>query len=503
VADVEYRVTQVSEDYCWNSCGEAEGSGDWTSYGSPFTIGEESCHLIEIAAVDNVGKKSYHRQCVFVDNTDPTAWKAVGEPKFPAPDMQDVYYISGQTPITMYCEDMGDHLVNHVSLWYRYRFSDDCDALGEEEWTGWIDPAGTVVNKTIFFPQDSCHELEYYCVDILGNEGEHLFEIDIVDSQAPVITKEMVGPWYGDCPPEECGDECYVDTATSIYINAIDPEPHPADNVLCDWWYYVNDGERQDGGYNIVPPFTVDFPEECYHNLYVECWDALGNTALDVESFIVDKSPPVIEKLYGEPYFGNDYEYITSDTPIYINVWDPEPHPSGLDYAEYRISLVEDEYCYEACGEADGYGDWMPLPEGPVYIGEDSCHLIEIYAVDNVEKESYHRQCVFVDNQGPDPVKTVGEKKAVWDGLDAYYYDLAEFCAIEGNCWRVTTTTPINLDCEDPDPHPVGHESVCFHLELDGDDYTGNYCDWYGGLMDEGYCCFKGTKEEFYFMEES
>ena len=40
-----------------------------------------------------------------------------------------------------------------------------------------------------------------------------------------------------------------------------------------------------------------------------------------------------------------------------------------------------------------------------IEFAEDSCHQIEIVATDNVEKQTVHRQCVFVDNKAPEPVK--------------------------------------------------------------------------------------------------
>ena len=155
--------------------------------------------------------------------------------------------------------------------------------------------------------------------------------------------------------------------------------------------------------------------------------------------------------------------------------------------------------------DAEGDGDWET---GSSYfefnIDEESCHLIEVWAIDNVEKESYHRQCVFVDTTGPDPIKEVGELKYEWDGTDAVFYDIVEFCATPGNCWKVTMTTPITMECVDPDPHPVDHETLCFKVEFDADDATERYCEWYGDWMEEdGYCCIEGDIiEEFYFLEE-
>jgi hypothetical protein len=496
----------------WEDCVEDcahEGCGVdplWQLWDGNPIYKDESCHVLQWFSVDYLNNiEDFNVNCFFVDDTAPEVWKIVGEPQV---FKNDNYYISGETPITMYCEDIGPHPVDHVSLWYRYRISEDCENWGEWEdpatycsgdYEGdWCDPANPYqVEKTIYFPEDCCHELEYYCVDGLGHETEHYFEIDIVDSQPPVIETEIIGPWYWD------GEDMYIDGVTEIYVEAWDPDPHPVNDVVCDWYYYVNGEGPIYGGVELTPPFYVSFPEECYHELYIECWDALGNYASVYEEYLVDKTPPWINKSYGEPYFENDYEYINSETLVHIDAGDDGQHPSGLAELWYSVSLVDDVYCYEACRDAPSGDNWVEY-EGPFTIPEDSCHLIEIWAIDNVDKENYHRQCVFVDNQGPDPIKTVGEPKLEWDGLDAYYYDLDEFCATPGNCWKITTTTPIKMECEDPDPHPVDHEYVCFKVELDADDYTSNYCDYYQGSMgDDGYCCVDDMVEVFYFYEES
>jgi len=52
----------------------------------------------------------------------------------------NVTYISKTTPITIKCTDALPHPVDHSSLFYRYRISDDCKNWGS--WTNWTDPAG-------------------------------------------------------------------------------------------------------------------------------------------------------------------------------------------------------------------------------------------------------------------------------------------------------------------------------------------------------------------------
>ena len=541
VKETKYRVTLLGSNEACESdarCQEIQTDGGaWTPYTVPFTIGEPSCHLIEYYSVDNVNKiEVTKKQCVFVENTAPTILeKLVGEPKVLK---DDKVYISGLTPITMRCEDQGDHPVNHVSIWYRYRVSDDCatwggwitDGCSGEVVDGWCDPTGE--EKVIYFPQDSCHELEYYCVDALGHETAHEFEIDVVDNQAPEITKTIVGPQQGDCPPEE-GEDCYIDGITVIHVEVVDPEPHPVDEVVCEWDYEVTDGNKIGQGQSgLGTSFDINFQEESTHVLTIRCEDALHNVVEDVETFIVDKTPPEIHKKYSWRHHYDEeicvewekpcwwcseecvewktVEWISSDTKITITVDDAGPHKTGINESKYRYDIVDDDYCWGLldCQEATTNETWTVMSDPTheeFYIAEDSCHLIEILSTDNVEKSSTHKQCVFVDNRGPDTVKKIGEPKDEWypgqpgEPKSYFYPEETAHCWDETNesieCWEATTVTPIKMECDDSwdgdDTHPVGEKKLCFKVDVDAEDKTLKYCMEYGGWYNlfGGECC--------------
>lgn len=442
-------------------------------------------------------------------------------------NLQCDYYITQETNISISCEDGGVHPVDHSSLHWRYN-------INGLNWTDWM-----VVEEgelTFTFPEDSEHTVEYYCVDVLGNEEEHNFEIDIVDTMPPVINKTMNGPYFGQCPPRPDSDDvCYVDTATSIHVDVVDSEPHPVGGVECSYSYEVIDercvdsvqdscGGHGGGADGLIPPFDIKFPEESKHDLWITCTDALGNVVEDHETFVVDKSVPIIEKYFEGPYYsekteGGLVEWVNFETLVFANAYDPEPHPSGLNRTEYRVTLVDDFNCrnQDLCAGQNGTGNWDDYTEDGFSIREESCHLIEIKATDNVEKSATHKQCVFVDNTSPTSTKTVGEPKTPWDGSGVEYYtpewgyDLVEFCATSGNCWKTTLFTPISLTCGDPVPHPVNHEKVYFKIESDRDDITEDYCPRYNGtLVDievEGknvtYCKVNSQIQNFRFTETS
>ena len=79
--------------------------------------------------------------------------------------------------------------------------------------------------------------------------------------------------------------------------------------------------------------------------------------------------------------------------------------------------------------------------------------------------EDTKKQCVFVENKAPTPIKTVGDPKKVCEGAECDEWD-----------YKITTMTPIKLSCNDPDPHPVGNSEV--HWRIWWDYYTGEWSEW-------------------------
>ncbi len=649
-------------------------------------------------------------QCLIEDEGLPECWW-----------VRDDNFQEG-TPILLDCDDSWNGTADHPvdQEWGCFRVSFDEEPWLTEEYCQEASDAGRTVKMPateddwcciyfgeeepyIFsFHEDSVHDLEFYCVDHLKNKGPLDFEWFRVDSTAPNVTKVLSEPYYGECPPEpDSEDECYVDTATEITLDIEDGGPICAvGDVECRWRYRVMPGLENgfeplkvtptlwSQWFNYTEEEPIIFPEECYHELQIECWDALGNMWTDEEYFIVDKTPPEITKEYGEPkhkgygpgeeetetrtmgskgwggnyfdftevwecegddYFGwnpikvdriyhencdtefvieaptsgienapgnfwveidvdnsgdkspGDWQFswhedetervptdshwgyryikpdsswsdwqeplpdwlefsksgetfhvmvdsdylgnkngmkddcglgygfalfmvipdegfpqgvcdpgnswpgeaviipvqsdgyfvegilgspiwwINSNTLINVSAVDPEPHPSGLKELNYRFDMVDDRYCNGTwdCEDAEvEEGVSWKTYTGEFNIPEESCHLIEINAKDNVDKESYHKQCVFVDTSDPVTNKTVGIPKSPWDGMGAYegeYQEAEDYCTAPGLCWRITEMTPIFLNCEDPDPHPSNHAQIYYRTWWDN---TGNWTDW-------------------------
>ncbi len=590
--NVKYKVTLVGNDACMseNVCELTEGSGEFIPINGGevrFPILEDSCHLIEIEAEDNVGKKSAHKQCVFVDNQKPLIEREIIGPKIGdcAQGHIDDCYIDGVTTIEVTVTDPEPHPVNGVTCEWDY------DVLGGEK-TGTGD-SGLTSPFIISFPEESEHLLTIICRDDLGNEVVY-DETLLVDKTAPGINKYYGQPrYYSDIANDNLcykdGDNrwnCYESLAPAL--SDIGYTELPRGNIMystegplleisvqmsglkanTDYQLTLNGrdgndgnselgnncdnpngpkagyvhawecgtwagGTGQEGFWNFDMTATSDNEGNYESTYYLEMPDGhygIGPTHNFGVGFIVKEAadvpggsnyPPILMEYSGLDWMVGPYSYpmwINSNTPIFGEVTDDGPHKSGVSVVKYRTTRVDDEYCWNDddnydCEDAVVDGDWTTVDSNDYdlfefNIDEDSCHLIEIYAEDNVEKNDLHKQCVFVDNLPPTPVKTVGEPRDIWNGLDAKFYELDDFCLIENNCWKVTMDTPISMSCEDSEPHPVGNERVCFNVELDGDDWTGGvngYCNEYNGVMnDEGYCCFdRSVGEDFRFLESS
>lgn len=422
-----------------------------------ITLTEDSYHLVEFWATDGCSLSTEHYfELDIVDNQAPEIIKTITGPQLDG-EAPIHKYLTSESVISLECSDVEPHPVGGEQLvWAMYWSYNDLN-----NWQ--FINSGTDMDgyKEFTDLSDSYHRFVYYCVDALGNTGQDQTEIDAVDNTPPVTTENITGPVYFD------GYNTYLDAATRIHLTCNDPEPHPVGGETIYYRYFL------DG--NMVINWTqytgeFGFPEESEHELQYYCVDALNNKeTTHIETYLVDHTPPITDSSFGTPYYTNGVsEWINFQTPITLTASEPDaPCQSGFKETWYKDVIVDNSYCADPATYCQPVGEdvgtWQLYTE-PIYKTEESCHILQYYSVDNVDKtEEMNYRCFYVQNSTPESWKEVGDPKVPYgDPADGNFY--------------VTQNTPISLFCEETGPHPTGNYTIWYawFLNTPGGDADGD-----------------------------
>ena len=449
----------------WNDAWTLGDEVDVDGSSTEFYYQEDSFHRLNWYCVDALGNtESTNVELDIVDTQAPNLTKTVGEPKIACEDVEvgqltqiqissDVsaqchstscYYVNQSTPITFDCNDLGPHPVGNVTIEYKMRWKENPD----DDWDSWSSWTSVNENTTSFnFSEDSMHQVGYRCTDALGNFVGDIYETDVVDTQAPTSDYEYTGPLYYN------GTDNFIDNASRLVLTCSDNDPHPvgADYIM---YKYTVDGELEQDWINYTQGEDgIHFPKESHHELEYYCVDRLGNVESEnYVDFYVDHSKPYTNLDFATPYFTDGTsEWITQNTAITLIASDDyqKDHDSGVNKTYYRYSVVDNDFCYgnytldpdSSSVESNDGSSWN-LYEGEFTIDEDSCHKIEYYSVDNVEKtEELNTKYVFVDTHAPDTTKVLSEYYTKDIPTNPTPYTPAEdqgyYVWKDGNTWKV------------------------------------------------------------------
>jgi len=539
----------------------------WMTYSSPFSFPEDSNHVLEYRCFDNVGKVDTESKDFIVDSQAPEITKEVIGPQYGncPPEENQISFLyddlfegvddsSGwsTTSSTVDLDTPTASILSGNGLVTGYQNGGEGDLThrgtrGLGVYPGELDEVDEPERIEIEF--DDAYYLNYIELRSLfadeskcGDEGayiEYYLDGDLVASENPIgVQSGGNGVWSKSydtaiiadkiifyAEDDGCSEfavarigleDCHIDGVTEIHVTATDPDPHPVDDVQCEWRYRVIELDGFTCWNNVFP---IQFPEECTHELQIRCWDALGNgwddQYWDYETFYVDSSAPYTEKWYEGPQHSEQGypKWINGVTTVHLDAGD-NPEESicavGVETTYWRNTLVDDVYCMSeasGCSVAQGSGEWN-IYEGPFPKEEESCHLIEYYSVDLLgNTETVNKQCVFVDLTPPEPIKEVGEPSHDCHG----FWELITGKCEENWDWIITMNTSITISCEDQEPHPSGVKEICYRIELDGDAVfqQGNGYQCSGDIteyQEETWCCVPvGDNEEvpIWFYEPS
>ena len=173
--------------------------------------------------------------------------------------------------------------------------------------------------------------------------------------------------------------------------------------------------------FTVTPDFRLEasIPYDKEHWFVIRAVDKANNENSSFMVVFVDNTPPVITKAIGSPSYGS---YITSSTPIWINVTDAGLCPVGLFTIHYII-----------WNETGIYNEGTSHENVTIYIGEECEHTIEYWVEDALGNTAETQNItLYVDNIPPFVSLLVGQPKYT-----------------ANNKTYVTTSTPFNITAKD------------------------------------------------------
>lgn len=388
-------------------------------------------------------------------------------------------------------EYAGD-VVIHYKVWYRYNETDD--------WV--INQEGTsdLGEVTFILEEDSYHLIEYWSVDGCSWEEEHHFELDIVDTKAPISTKELIGDEVVACSQEDIEmygiEDCaYITKDVTVSLSCADQEPHPVG--VSNFYYRIDWKENFEDDFINGTVVEVDgtktrfnYQEDSFHRLTWWCQDKLGNVEeKHVELDLVDTRAPELLKTIGMPKIScedvivppsfaaaagaecfdeqcvipEECYYITQNTSVEFNCDDLGPHP--VDNVTINWSWTWDD------GEFKGMSELFSVNSNYTNFTftEDSWHTLYYQCSDALGNTVRKIEFDVVDTEGPVIVSK-------------------EFFGPQVNCAEddpnechsyITQDTVIKFTAEDVEPHPVGIDYCEYRYKIN----DGNFTDWQVGSM--------------------
>ncbi len=420
----------------------------WMEYDGNFTLEGECLHHIEWYAMDRVwNAEQVHNQSHYVDITGPKINKSFEGSTYGVDDL----WVTQYTYIYLSGSDLG--CIGGVGLdviYYRIWWNGS--------WSVWKQ-----FDESIYFMEDCVHYLEWYGVDLLGNEGEVKNQTHYVDTEAPVVIKYFSGPTYGQ-------DDLWVSYWTDIYFNATDRGCMGGVGVNKTWyriwWNGSWSGWREyDGGFW--------FPDDCLHYLEWFAVDLLGNTGQTInQTHYVDTEAPTSFKEIRGPEV-EEYTWISNITWFNLTAYDNGCMGGvGVNYIEYRIWY-------------DGtWSNWTKFKENFSMEG-DCIHIIEWRAVDLLgNSEDVHNQTHYVDVTAPETIKSVSGlsygRNYLWiTEENVFYLNATDYGCMDGagvnhTYYRIWYNGSWTQWMEYTQPFMLIGECV-HYLEWYSVDYLGNY----------------------------
>lgn len=207
--------------------------------------------------------------------------------------------------------------------------------------------------------------------------------------------------------------------------------------------------------------------------------DKAGNVGEDSLDVMIDKVPPKIDTIIGEPNYmkGSDL-FVTTETPITITATD---EASGVKTLCYSINGNEPKCITDE-------------KEFSVTINflEESEHSLLISAMDNAGNANSIQKIFFVDDTPPITTKTYinfFQETGTWV-IEHMPVSIVNFVFD----W-LSPNSQIILEAQDQQPHPSGVDSTLFKI-LSLSDSEDSETEWYGNTTRKWYADLDSCEKE-------
>jgi parallel beta-helix repeat protein len=268
LGDVEVTLT-ATDDLSGVGSTRYRIGGEWEVYSRPFTISGEGIHLLQYYSIDLVGNEEPSKSVeVKIDTMPPTTTYELSGFQGDAS-----WWVGGVTIVFSAADDTS--VTTDVSGLKEIKYR-----VNGGEWVTYSVPF--VIDK------DGIHEVEYYSIDVAGNE-EEVKSIEIkIDTLPPVTSHELSGVE---------GKAGWWVSEVAVTLSAVDDTSLTTDVSGVNFTRY-----RVDGGEWITYSVPFVIREDGIHVVEYYSVDVAGNEeeARPVE-IKVDQTPPEITTLTATP----------------------------------------------------------------------------------------------------------------------------------------------------------------------------------------------------------
>ena len=447
---------------------------------------DECIHRLHVWAEDALGNTYHHADIILRrDGTPPSSVHFFCCDAYYYENSTGEEYISSHTYNILEAEDTGPCISGVKEIWYNiYIWNEDQETWepirNDTEYCSYCGPF------QIF--EECTHKITWWSYDNLNNQETPQTKIFHVDNSPPESQMHFNGPYY---TPDGGITEYITVNDTHITITAIDQPAAPCASGVKEIYYRINAGDWQ----LYTEPFVIT--EECEHILEWYSIDQLGHTE-DYHTRIVyvDDTPPQSHVAVNDPSYGTWDYYVTTDTPIWINITDPGDCAAGVKDTYIEIwydstgnfngmeILLEQAQIMDGVLYSSDYliGDLDGALNGQISLWinftEECHHMIQWYSVDYVGNNETPQETLFhVDDTSP---VTLHET-----GVPLY---------TNGGNTYVTTHTPLWLNTSDPGECAVG----CNYLEWEihiWDEVTDMYVITQSGVEYDNQVLLTFTEE--------